>query len=98
MSGNLAVTFQDLQEASSTLQTGSAEIEDRLAYMRNRLEPIHASWQGAAKGQFDALWQEWETSAMRLREALDGISQLMSTAASNYEEAERAIGQSFSQR
>lgn len=97
MAGNLRVTFQDLSEGSSMLQNGSRDIDERLSFMRQRLEPIHASWEGAARAQFDALWQEWEHGANQLRQSLEGIAQLLGTAASAYEDAETQIGQSFSQ-
>lgn len=97
MSGNLKVTFQDLAEGSTMLQNGSRDIDERLAFMRQRLQPIHASWDGAAKAQFDALWQEWEHGANQLRQSLEGISQLLQTAANAYQDAESQIGQSFSQ-
>jgi WXG100 family type VII secretion target len=79
------------------LQNGSRDIDERLAFMRQRLEPIHASWEGAARAQFDALWQEWESAANQLRQSLDGISQLLATAAGAYEDAESQIRQSFTQ-
>lgn len=97
MSDSLKVTFNELADGSTMLRNGSSDIQGQLDTMRNRLEPIHASWQGAAKGQFDALWQEWERAAHNLRESLEGVAQLLSVAAQSYEEAEGQIRQSFTQ-
>jgi len=95
MSGNLSVTFQDLQSGSNMLNQGSADIQEKLQYMRNQLEPINATWQGQAKAQFDGLWMEWESGARQLRESLEGISKLLQVAASSYQDAEQQIGQTF---
>lgn len=97
MSDSLKVTFTELSDGSTMLRNGSADIQGQLDAMRSRLEPIHASWQGAAKGQFDTLWQDWERAANNLRESLEGVAQLLSVAAQSYEEAEGQIRNSFAQ-
>ena len=51
-----------------------------------------------AQARFLTLWQEWQTAAEQLHEALSGISQLLSQAGSAYAQAETAIAQSFAAR
>lgn len=92
----LQVTFQDLYDASSMLQRGSQDIDGQLSTMKSQLSPIHSTWQGAAKGEFDRLWDEWDRNAQALRSNLEGIAQLLNTAGQNYEEAETKNRQSFS--
>lgn len=95
MAGNLKVTFQDLQTASGQLNKGETEIDNILSTMRSQLEPIHASWEGASRVQFDQLWQEWDRGAGQLKESLLGIAKLLSTAANAYEQTEEQIRNSM---
>ena len=57
------------------MQTGSNSIQDQLSRMQGEvLGVVGGEWQGAASGQFHALWDEWQRSAAGLKDALDGIS------------------------
>ncbi len=84
----VSVTFQDLYAASKSTQQGSEQIDQQLGQLRSQLSPIHSTWTGAAKGEFDRLWEDWARGAQQLRESLNGISQLLNAAAQNYENAE----------
>src|SRR5215469_8941309 len=89
-------TSEDLASASAQLSSGSQEIDSQLAGMRNLVQSLVASdWQGAASSAFDSLYQQWNTSAANLREALDGISKLLANAASAYADTEQQIQQSM---
>jgi WXG100 family type VII secretion target len=50
---------------------------------------------GLAQARFQELWAQWQHSARELNEALNGISQLMGQASTNYADAEQAIAASF---
>ena len=52
---------------------------------------LGGEWQGAASGQFQSLWEEWQRSAAGLRDALDGIAQLLGSAATQYQLTEDGI-------
>jgi len=92
----IKVTSEDLSNAAAQLSQGSQEIDSRLNSMRGLVQSLIGSdWQGAASSSFDALYQQWNTSATNLREALDGISKLLSNAASSYQQTEQAIAQSM---
>lgn len=94
--GLIKVTSEDLASASAYLTSGSQEIDGQLASMRNRVQSLVGSdWQGAASSSFDSLYQQWNTSAANLREALDGISRLLANAASAYATTEQQIQQSM---
>ena len=92
----LKVTSEQLLDLSSYLNTGSQQVQSELDDMRRRLEPLASDWEGAASGNFQALWAEWQTSARNLREALEGISTLLRNAGQTYQEAEDAVRQSMS--
>jgi WXG100 family type VII secretion target len=92
----IKVTSEDLANASAQLTSGSQEIDAQLGTMHSLVQELVASdWQGAASSSFESLYQEWNTSAANLREALDGISKLLSSAASAYASTEQQIQQSM---
>jgi WXG100 family type VII secretion target len=92
----IKVTSEDLANASAQLNSGSQEIDAQLSTMHSLVQELVASdWQGAASSSFESLYQEWNTSAANLREALEGISRLLSNAASAYTSTEQQIQQSM---
>lgn len=92
----IKVTSEDLASASAQLSTGSQEIQSQLTSMRNLVQSlVAADWQGAASSSFESLYQEWNTSAANLQEALDGIAALLAKAAASYASTEQQIQQSM---
>jgi WXG100 family type VII secretion target len=92
----IKVTSEDLATVSAQLSSGSEEIDSQLARMRGLVQSLVSSdWQGAASSSFDSLYQQWNTSAANLREALDGISRLVANAATAYANTEQQIQQSM---
>jgi WXG100 family type VII secretion target len=92
----IKVTSEDLASTAAQLSRGSQEIDAQLSSMRNLVQSLVASdWQGAASSAFDGLYQQWNTSAASLREALDGISKLVANAATAYANTEQQIQQSM---
>jgi WXG100 family type VII secretion target len=92
----IKVTSEELANASTQLSSGSQEIDSQLSMMHNLVQDLVASdWQGAASSSFQELYQEWNTSAANLRQALDGISKLLANAASSYATTEQQIQQSM---
>jgi WXG100 family type VII secretion target len=92
----IKVTSEDLATVAAQLNSGSEEIDGQLNTMRGLVQSLVASdWQGAASSAFDSLYQQWNTSAANLREALDGISRLVANAATAYANTEQQIQQSM---
>lgn len=92
----IKVTSEDLANASAQLSSGSQEIDTQLLSMHNLVQGLVASdWQGAASSSFETLYQEWNTSAANLRQALEGISKLLANAASAYASTEQQIQSSM---
>lgn len=88
----IKVTAEELHTLSSNVQSGSNSIQDQLGRMQGEvLGIVGGEWQGAASGQFHALWDEWQRSAAGLKDALDGISRLLNSAGMQYEQTEDAI-------
>jgi WXG100 family type VII secretion target len=88
----IKVTSEELHSLSSNVQNGSNSIQDQLSQMQNQvISVVGGEWQGAASGQFHALWDEWQRSAAGLKDALDGISRLLNNAGTQYQSTEDAI-------
>ena len=90
--GLVKVTSEQLQDLSGVITRGSGDIDKQLGSMRSSLQPlVSGDWEGAASAKFQSLWQEWQQSAAKLKEALDGISVLLGGAAKTYADAESQV-------
>lgn len=95
-STGITVTSEDLHNLSGQVSQGSAQIQDQLNALRNQVTAVvGTSWQGAASGQFHQLYEEWQQGAAQVKQALDGISKLLSTAGQQYQQTEDAIKSSM---
>lgn len=79
-----------LEEASRELSRGSASIEAQLSAMANKVSPLQQAFVGQAGQGFQQLWQEWHESGKRLKQSLEGLSQLLHGAATNAAQMEEA--------
>lgn len=96
MAVGIKVTPEQLQGLSAQVSRGSGEIDQQLRGLGGVVSPlVGGDWAGQAQAQFQGLWQEWQTAAQQLRQALDGISQLMNNAGQAYALAEQSIASTF---
>ena len=93
--GIIKVTPEQLHETSARFTAGAGSIDSTLADLNGRVSALGDVWVGQASGRFNALYQQWQTSANQLRQALEGISQLTAQAGSAYAESEASIAASF---
>ena len=92
----IKVTAEDLSSLSGQVNSGAQSISDQLATLMARVNDLVGSgWEGAASGQFNTLYTEWNTSAGQLNKALEGISQLLANAAQAYTQTEEQIAKSM---
>jgi len=92
----IKVTAEELGTIASTLKTAAGNIQaenTRALTQVNNL--VGSGWEGAASQQFNALFNQWKTSADSIQQALDGISTLLSNAGQQYADAEERIKQSM---
>lgn len=92
------VTPGELIALSQQVQASAGQIESELSSLRGRVLPASGFWTGAGQERFQALYEEWNRSALGLQQALAGISALLGQAARQYEETEAAIASSFAAR
>jgi WXG100 family type VII secretion target len=92
----IKVTAEDLQSLSSNVANGSNSIQDQLSRLQGEVSSvIGGDWMGVASGAFHAKYEEWNRSAVGLKDALDGISQLLAHASMQYQQTEDAIRSSM---
>ena len=71
MAGSIRVTPEQLEALAGQVARGAGEIDRQLAGLTQTLTPLGSEWAGQAQQQFQHLWAEWHSAALRLREALD---------------------------
>jgi WXG100 family type VII secretion target len=98
MASVIKVTPEELQQVSSQLMAGASNIDGILSQLRAQVEPLRASWVGAAQAQFEQFFQEWQRSAQGLHQALTGLAQQTGQAAATYADTEQGIAASFGAR
>lgn len=92
----IKVTPEQLQTLSGNVSRGSGDIDATLGSLRSQIAPlVGGDWAGQASAQFTALWEQWQTNAKGLNEALMGISSLLGQAGVSYAQAEQQIAASF---
>jgi WXG100 family type VII secretion target len=93
----LRLTQGELQARAASLRNGAGEIEGQLSQMSSQISSlVGQDWEGQARDSFQALWQEWQSGARQVHEALQGISQLLDTAGRSFEQTEADVTRSFS--
>lgn len=92
----IKVTAEELSQLSAQLSATAGSIQGESDGARGQVQGIvGAGWEGAASGQFSALFEQWNTSSAQLIEALNGISQLLGQAGVAYSETESQVARSF---
>jgi WXG100 family type VII secretion target len=92
---SIRVTPEQLQQVSSQLTAGAGNVDGILAQLAANVAPLGSDWAGLAQARFQQLWDQWQRDATGLREALNGIAQMMGQASANYESTEQSIAASF---
>lgn len=95
--GYVKVTPEELLTVSGQLTTAAGNIGTENAHALGLVNGlVGEGWEGAASTQFSVLFDQWNTSAAKLLESLDGISKLLSGAGSAYADTEANIASSMS--
>jgi WXG100 family type VII secretion target len=90
----IKVTSEQLHSVSSQLKSGSEEVSQRLNSMKTQVQNlVDSDWSGAASGSFKDNYEKWNHGAQQVKEALDGIAQLLAQAAQTYQETEEKLAQ-----
>jgi WXG100 family type VII secretion target len=96
MAGNLKVTPEQLHALSGQVIKTAGDVTGMHQALKGQLSPLFGTdWVGAASGQFQQLYEQFDKSATSLTQALEGIGKLVSSAGTSYAQAEEQIANSF---
>src|SRR5262245_25581524 len=94
----IRVTPEQLRQVAAQLNGAAGDIDGTLHQLAAGVEPLGTDWAGVAQAHFLDLWADWQRAAASLHQALTGIAQLTSQAATRYESTEHGIATSFAHR
>ncbi len=87
----IGVQSEDLRQLSTTVRTGSGEVNDLLGRMTSQLQQLAATWEGAASEAFQARWQDWQAGAAQVQQAMEQMGIFLEQAAQSYETTEEEL-------
>jgi WXG100 family type VII secretion target len=94
----IKVTAESLHSVASQLKSGSGEVSQRLESMRSQVQNlVDSDWSGAASNSFQDLYREWNDGARKVKEALDGVAQMLDQAARIYQDTEDQLARQLRQ-
>ena len=92
----ISVTSDSISGVANQLSSGAQSIESQLQNLKSLVDGlVGGDWSGAASLSFQELYSQWDQAGVQLKEALEGVSDILSNAALAYEESENAIAGSF---
>jgi WXG100 family type VII secretion target len=90
MAGSFNTDAATMQKAAQQVQQVSEEINGELRALQANLDPVAASWKGAASSAFQQLMMRWHEDANKLTTALQGISEMLQSTNTNYSNVEES--------
>ena len=91
-----SVESERLIGLSGTVNNRNNDVHQTLATLKGEVDQVVGQeWTGNASGAFHQLYTEWQSSAAKLQEALQGIGTLLNSAGQQYAQTESAIANSM---
>ena len=87
----LAVQSEDLRDQSNAVKNGANEVSDILTRLTQQISDLASRWEGGASEAFQSRWQEWQTGAKNVQQAMDDMGVFLQQAAEAYEETENSL-------
>ena len=87
--GRIQVTFGELENARSSIQTTWGNITRELEDLKRFLQPLVATWSGEASTAYQAQQAKWDRAAADLNQVLNQIGVALGTSNENFQTAER---------
>jgi len=87
--GNILVTFGAVQQAQGDTQTTANNLNQQLGDLKSYLQPLVATWTGAASSDYQAKQAQWDQAQQALNDILARISMALGTAHTNYVSTEQ---------
>ena len=87
----LAVQSEDLRHQSDAVKNGANEVSDILSRLTQQISDLASRWEGGASEAFQSRWQEWQTGASKVQQAMDDMGLFLGQAAQAYEDTENSL-------
>ena len=85
----LKVTFAEIQNASSTINSSATQVQSQLDDLRQEVTKTLAGYQGSAREAYEAAQAKWDAAAADLQAVLAAIGTAVGQAGQAYEAAEK---------
>jgi early secretory antigenic target protein ESAT-6 len=85
----LKVTFAEIQQASSTINSSATQVQSQLDDLRQEVTKTLAGYEGDARVAYEAAQQKWDQAAADLQAVLAAIGTAVGQAGQAYEAAEK---------
>lgn len=89
--GNIRVTPEELEGQAGKVRTEQGNIEASISMLQNQILDLGGRWEGAGSAAFQQLFEEWRTGAAQVKEAMTGISSLLTQGAQAYRQADESV-------
>jgi len=96
MSGSYTTEFDVMLRAASSTRETNAQVQTILSQLRSKVGEVSGFWEGDAKRAFEALMEVWDSRAVQLSHALEGIADAMDHARVTYNIREDDTSQAMS--
>jgi WXG100 family type VII secretion target len=91
MSAEILVTPSELREHARAVENEARQVGDQLAALRSRLTQLSSQFKGKAAAAFDTRYDEWDTNARGLLDALDSLGKFLENAATTIEDVDNQL-------
>jgi 6 kDa early secretory antigenic target len=85
----LKVTFAEIQNASSTINSSATQVQSQLDDLRQEVTKTLANYQGDARAAYEEAQRKWDQAAADLQAVLAAIGTAVGQAGQAYEAAEK---------
>ncbi len=86
-----SVSPAQLTATSGRLRAASGSIATELTSCAGQVRALAGVWTGASHARYEALFSEWQTSAARLQQALEGIAEMTARASQVYASGDQSV-------
>lgn len=90
-----AVSPAELTATSGRLRAAAGSIAGELATCSTQVQALSGAWTGMSHARYEALFAEWQSSAARLQQALEGIAEMTSRASQVYATGDASVASMF---
>ena len=94
--GEISVRFEALEAGADGIRTNYARLTSTIEQLESDLQPMIATWSGAARESYLACQQQWDSAATAMAQVLNTIGRAVEEARQNYTAAESAARANWS--